>query len=204
MLYLRFNFNVLIKRQVLAHLPTDWGDFDMYAYAENSDQMQPHLALVNKNTDLSETVSVRIHSECLTGDLFRSKRCDCGAQLEASLQMIKKDGGLLIYLRQEGRGIGLINKLKAYNLQDKGMDTIEANVHLGFEPDERDFEIAIDILRDLKIKRINLITNNPEKLAAIGNSEIKLSSRIPIIIPSGKENDAYLKVKQKMMGHLLT
>ena len=146
---------------------------------------------------------MRIHSECITGDLFGSKRCDCGEQFLESMKIIQANHGVMIYLRQEGRGIGLINKLEAYNLQDVGYDTIEANVHLGFEPDERDFDIAIDILNDLGISQIELITNNPEKIAAIDNSSVLLIKRIPVIIPSKSENQQYLKVKQEIMGHLL-
>lgn len=194
----------MLARQVKAHLPTTWGDFDLYAYALNHEEMQPHLALVHKDMNPDSTVPVRIHSECLTGDLLGSLRCDCGEQFEASMRYISKHAGVLIYLRQEGRGIGLINKLDAYNLQDSGLNTIEANIHLGFEPDERDFNIATTILKDLGIRAIDLITNNPEKIAAIDNSEIILHQRIPIIIPSKHENENYLKVKAEEMGHLLS
>lgn len=190
-------------RQVQAHLPTKWGDFNIFAYAKEHSDIQPHLALVNTATDFNTVVPIRIHSECLTGDLFSSNRCDCGEQFDESMRTIAQHGGVMIYLRQEGRGIGLINKLDAYNLQDQGLDTIEANVHLGFEPDERDFDIAIDILRDLGVKAIDLITNNPDKIAAIDQSDIKLRNRIPIIIPSKSENEQYLEVKRQMMGHLL-
>jgi GTP cyclohydrolase II len=193
----------LYLRQVQAHLPTKWGEFNIYAYAAAHADLQPHLALVHIDTDMKTSVPVRIHSECLTGDLFGSNRCDCGEQFEESMRLISRVGGIMIYLRQEGRGIGLINKLEAYNLQDQGLDTIEANVHLGFSPDERDFDIAIDILRDLGVKAIDLITNNPEKMAAIDKSEIHFGKRIPIVIPSKTENEQYLEVKRQMMGHLL-
>ncbi len=193
----------MLRRQVKANLPTKWGNFNIFAYSEHHDNQQPHLALVHTDADMSGVVSVRIHSECITGDLFGSKRCDCGEQFLESMKIIQANHGVMIYLRQEGRGIGLINKLEAYNLQDVGYDTIEANVHLGFEPDERDFDIAIDILNDLGISQIELITNNPEKIAAIDNSSVLLIKRIPVIIPSKSENQQYLKVKQEIMGHLL-
>jgi len=194
----------LFVRQVKAHLPTKWGDFDLYSYAENHEEIQPHLALVHKGMNINEIVPVRIHSECLTGDLLGSLRCDCGEQFEASMEYISEYKGVMIYLRQEGRGIGLINKLDAYNLQDHGLNTIEANIHLGFEPDERDFDIAITIIKDIGIKEIDLLTNNPEKIAAIDNSDIILHKRIPLIIPSKNENENYLKVKAQKMGHLLS
>ncbi|MBK8627235.1 MAG: GTP cyclohydrolase II [Saprospiraceae bacterium] len=190
-------------RQVQAHLPTKWGEFHIYAYAEAHADLQPHLALVHIGTELTNVVPVRIHSECLTGDLFGSNRCDCGEQFEESMKIISQNGGIMIYLRQEGRGIGLINKLEAYNLQDEGLDTIEANVHLGFSPDDRDFDIAIEILRDLNVQSIDLITNNPDKIAAIDRSDIHFGKRIPIVIPSKSENELYLEVKRQMMGHLL-
>ena len=193
----------MLKRQVQANLPTKWGNYNIFAYAEQHDHQQPHIALVHVDANTSDVVPVRIHSECITGDLFGSMRCDCGEQFEASMNIIQKNKGVMIYLRQEGRGIGLINKLDAYNLQDVGYDTIEANVHLGFEPDERDFDIAIEILRDLNIQEIELITNNPEKIAAIDQSTITLVKRIPVIIPSKRENEQYLKVKQDILGHLL-
>jgi GTP cyclohydrolase II len=193
----------LLHKQVQAELPTKWGNFIIYAYAQDREEQQPHIALIHKDVDKKQSVAVRIHSECITGDLFGSRRCDCGEQFEQSMKIIGENKGLMIYLRQEGRGIGLINKLDAYNLQDKGMDTFEANVHLGFEPDERDFQIAIEILNDLNINEIDLITNNPDKIAAIDRSDIRLVRRIPVIIPSKSENERYLKVKQDVMGHLL-
>ena len=193
----------LLRRQVQTDLPTIWGNYCIFAFSETKDEVQPHIALLHSEADLTKSVAVRIHSECITGDLFGSKRCDCGDQFKVSMNIISQQKGLMIYLRQEGRGIGLINKLQAYNLQNKGMDTFEANIHLGFEPDERDFQIAIDILDDLNIGSIELITNNPEKIAAIDQSSINLAKRIPLIIPSKSENERYLKVKQDVMGHLL-
>jgi len=200
-LHHKINTN-LLKRQVQANLPTKWGAYDIYAFSEEHGDQQPHIALVHKDINVTNAVPVRIHSECLTGDLFGSKRCDCGEQFEESMSIISAQKGVMIYLRQEGRGIGLINKLDAYNLQDAGLDTFEANVHLGFEADERDFGIAIEILTDLGIQTIDLITNNPDKIAAIDHSDITLRKRIPIIIPPKSENEGYLKIKQDV-GHLL-
>ena len=193
----------MLFRQVKANLATRWGDYEVFAYASDQNTAQPHLALVHKKINRTSSVAVRIHSECITGDLFGSKRCDCGDQFQQSMNIISDLSGVMIYLRQEGRGIGLINKLEAYNLQDIGYDTIQANVHLGFEPDERDFDIAVEILNDLGIKNIDLITNNPEKIATIEQSDLILNKRIPIIIQAKSENSDYLKVKQDYMGHLL-
>jgi 3,4-dihydroxy 2-butanone 4-phosphate synthase/GTP cyclohydrolase II len=192
----------LIKQEVKASLPTHWGDFDIYAFTDTEDSSFSHLALVHKQIDLSIPVPVRIHSECLTGDLFGSARCDCGEQLEASMDIISREKGVLIYLRQEGRGIGLVNKLKAYNLQDTGMDTVDANVHLGFDPDQRDYGIAVEMLMSLGVQKIRLITNNPDKINVIDKSPIELAERIPLIIEPGDHNQAYLVSKKKRMGHL--
>ncbi len=191
-----------MKRQSEAFIPMDSGNFRIIAYAENTDELMPHLALVSNKTDTNETVLVRIHSECMTGDLFHSKRCDCGEQLDAALDRISKEGGVVVYLRQEGRGIGLINKLKAYSLQDKGLNTIDANTHLGLEVDARQYDIAIQILKDLGIRSINLLTNNPDKIEAIENSPILIMNRIPLVIPAKRENYQYLKTKKEEMGHL--
>jgi GTP cyclohydrolase II len=174
----------------------------MIAFGENEQDEKPHFALIHKAIDKSKPVMVRIHSECLTGDLLGSARCDCGEQFHQSLKMINLKKGVLIYLRQEGRGIGLINKLKAYNLQDEGLNTIDANIHLGFEADERDYNLAIEILNQLEIESIDLITNNPEKIEAIDQSDIDLHSRIPLIIIPQADNQHYLEVKKEKMGHL--
>lgn len=190
-------------RQAETKLPTKFGDFTMIGYSEEAVNPMPHLAMVSENSDLSKPVLVRIHSECMTGDVFGSMRCDCGEQLDQSLEMTGKEGGVVIYLRQEGRGIGLINKMKAYNLQDQGLNTAEANVHLGFEIDERDYSIAIDILRDLGIKSVLLMTNNPEKLDSLKNSGVDVLGRIPIEITPHQQNFDYLQTKQNLMGHLL-
>lgn len=192
-----------MQRQVKAFLPTDWGNFNIIAYASSPDDLTPHVALVHENLDASKPVLVRIHSECMTGDVFHSRRCDCGEQLDRALELAAEQGGVVIYLRQEGRGIGLINKLKAYNLQDKGFDTATANTHLGFEVDARQYGLAVEILHDLGIQRIRLLTNNPLKIEALGHSGIEVVSREPLIIEPKKENAAYLRTKRELMGHLL-
>jgi 3,4-dihydroxy 2-butanone 4-phosphate synthase/GTP cyclohydrolase II len=148
-------------------------------------------------------VAVRIHSECLTGDVFGSTRCDCGEQLHAALALAAERRGVVIYLRQEGRGIGLINKLKAYNLQDAGLNTAEANTHLGFDVDARQYECAICILQDLGIEAVELITNNPAKVEALRRSPVRVAARIPLVIPPQADNRGYLQAKQELMGHLL-
>jgi len=163
----------------------------------------PHIALVAKDFDPTRPVAVRIHSECMTGDVFGSRRCDCGEQLESSLQIAAERGGVVIYLRQEGRGIGLINKLKAYNLQDLGLNTADANTHLGFDVDARQYDCAIYILQDLGIQQVELITNNPIKVEALRRSPLEVVGRIPIIIPPQSESRLYLQTKQDLMGHLL-
>ena len=182
-------------------MPTVYGEFVMDAFDSGRPEM-PHLALRNKGSE-SPIVNVRIHSECLTGDVFGSTRCDCGEQLATSLRYIEDNGGVLVYLRQEGRGIGLVNKMKAYNLQDQGMDTIVANNHLGFEADLRGYNEAISILKHLGIARINLITNNPDKLDAFKESGITIENRIPILIDPRPENRTYLDTKKNNLGHFL-
>jgi GTP cyclohydrolase II len=192
-----------IKREVSVNLPTADGDFDFIAYSNEDNQAMPHLALLAKGTDLNEIVNVRIHSECLTGDVFGSKRCECGDQLHQAMDYVTKNGGLIIYLRQEGRGIGLINKLHAYVKQDEGYDTAEANVALGFEYDERTYDAAIAILHDLGIRKINILTNNPAKVASIEESDIEVVKRIKIETLPNSENKKYLKTKKEKFGHLL-
>ena len=192
-----------LARQAAAQIPTRFGHFEMVAFAETSDDRMPHLAFVAEKFDPSQPVAVRIHSECLTGDVFGSRRCDCGEQLAASLKLIAETGGVLIYLRQEGRGIGLINKLRAYNLQDAGLNTADANTHLGFEVDARQYDAAISILNSLKINAIRLITNNPLKVEALRRSAIEVVSRLPLVIAPNADNRDYLQTKQELMGHLL-
>ena len=192
-----------MQRQVAAYLPTDWGNFNIYAFAESEDNPTPHLMLAHENMDVAKPVLLRIHSECMTGDVFHSRRCDCGEQLAKALELAADQGGAVIYLRQEGRGIGLINKLKAYNLQDQGLNTADANTHLGFEVDSRQYDLAVEIMKDIGIQQIYLLTNNPQKIEAIENSEIEIVGRVPLIIEPKKENHSYLKTKRELMGHLL-
>ena len=195
---------VPLKRQAEAYLPTEWGKFRMFAYARRSDDPLPHLVIMAENFNLDNLpVLVRIHSECMTGDVFHSLRCDCGEQLDFAMRKAATEGGIVIYLRQEGRGIGLINKLKAYNLQDKGFDTAEANLHLGFEADGRTYEDAIAILKDLGISKLHLMTNNPLKVNALENVGIQVVSRVPVLIEPKAENKFYLRTKRDVMGHLL-
>lgn len=175
----------------------------MLVYAEKSSERMPHIAFVAEGFDPTGPVAVRIHSECMTGDVFGSRRCDCGEQLDASLHIASERKGVVIYLRQEGRGIGLINKLKAYKLQDLGLNTADANTHLGFDVDARQYDCAIFILQDLGIQQVELITNNPLKVEALRRSPIEVVGRIPIIIPPQAESRAYLQTKQDLMGHLL-
>lgn len=184
-----------------SNIPTESGKFDIVAYDSGIDQF-PHVVLVNLPQVLPEIVNVRIHSECMTGDVFGSLRCDCGEQLHQSLRYFGQHGGVLIYLRQEGRGIGLVNKLKAYNLQDeKHLDTIKANHALGFHTDERDYGPGVAILQAMGIKKIRLFTNNPEKIDAFEGSGIEVVERVPIEISVRAENAAYISAKRDILGH---
>lgn len=190
-----------MKIQVKTKIPTIWGNFMMHAFSDSTDSLMPHLAIA-KDFNPRKPVLVRIHSECFTGDLLGSTRCDCGDQFKGALKKIGLDGGIIIYLRQEGRGIGLINKMRAYNVQDeKGLNTVDANVHLGFEPDERTYEIAVEILRYFKINQVKLLTNNPEKISFLENSGIEVVERIPLKGIVHQENEDYLKTKREIMGH---
>ena len=193
----------MIRKITAAKVPTEWGIYMMNAYAEDAKQEMPHIAMVAEGMNPEKEVTVRIHSECITGDLFHSQRCDCGKQLDEAMKIINTDKGVLVYLRQEGRGIGIINKLKAYNLQDEGYDTIEANEQLGLEVDNRDYSFAVDILKDLGVRRINLLTNNPQKISAIENSDIELVKRLPLEIKPIEENYKYLKTKKDELGHII-
>jgi len=196
----------LIERVEQVKLPTAYGDFDLILYRSKVDAYQ-HLALClgglgSEPTD--EPVLVRVHSECVTGDIFGSLRCDCGEQLRTALRMISDAGkGILLYMRQEGRGIGLESKLHAYSLQEKGLDTVEANERLGFKPDERDYGIGAQILKDLGVSRILLLTNNPKKYAALEGYGLQIVQRIPIQIPPTEHNRRYLRAKKDKLGHLL-
>ncbi len=192
-----------MKREVKTTLPTDFGEFTIYGYSNHLDGKE-HIALVKGDLQTDEPILTRIHSECLTGDVFGSLRCDCGAQLHEALdQITKADHGVLIYMRQEGRGIGLLNKLKAYVLQDTGLDTVEANLELGFAPDLREYDLSAQILLDLGVRHINLLTNNPEKLTGLESYGININQRIPIQTPSRKESKQYMQTKFDKLGHLL-
>lgn len=191
-----------IKRQAEALIPTPWGNFNMIAFSSDEQDWMPQLALVHEDFNPEQPTLLRIHSECITGDLFGSKRCDCGEQLHTALEQTAAAAGVVLYLRQEGRGIGIINKLKAYQLQDLGLNTIDANVHLGLEIDARQYDVAIAMLKALGIEKIRLLTNNPDKVEALEHSEIDILERVPLIITPKKENLSYLKTKQDKMGHL--
>lgn len=193
----------MLKIQAEANVPTEYGRFRMIAFSEQENDWMPHMAIIAENTDFKKPVNVRFHSECITGEVFHSKKCECGQQLDAAMKFIHENGGIIIYLRQEGRNIGIINKLKAYSLQEKGFDTVEANLQLGLPADDRDFAVAIEILKILEIKEINLLTNNPKKMKIVENSNIHLNKRIPLQIQSTIESADYLKVKKDYFGHLL-
>ncbi len=189
-----------IRRKETANLPTEYGGFTAIVYEDN--EGLHHIALV-KGDISKKDVLVRVHSECLTGDVLHSLRCDCRQQLEKSLKLIAKQGGVLVYLRQEGRGIGLLNKIKAYSLQDDGLDTVEANEKLGFKADMRDYSIGVQILADLGLKRIRLLTNNPKKIEGLGKYSIKIVERVPLIIKPNTINKKYLEAKKEKLGHYL-
>ncbi|MBH0171554.1 bifunctional 3,4-dihydroxy-2-butanone-4-phosphate synthase/GTP cyclohydrolase II [Fictibacillus sp. 18YEL24] len=193
----------MVKREVEINLPTEFGDFKAIGFLNVLDEKE-HVALVKGDVENGEPVLVRVHSECLTGDVFGSARCDCGLQLHAALSQIEKEGrGVLLYMRQEGRGIGLINKMKAYKLQEEGLDTVEANEQLGFAPDLRDYGIGAQILKDLGISKMKLLTNNPRKIAGLKGYDLEVTDRVALQMPHNKNNEDYLKTKKSKLGHML-
>jgi len=200
----RLKQDILVHRQVEARVPTEHaGEFRAIVYTNDVDDLE-HLALVKGDISNLDKVLVRVHSECLTGDVFGSSRCDCGPQLNAAMKMIEQEGaGIVLYMRQEGRGIGLVNKLKAYNLQDEGLDTVEANIKLGFKADLRDYGIGAQILRDLGVTKMALLTNNPKKIVGLEAYGLEVVARYPIEMPASDESKGYLVCKRDRMGHLI-
>lgn len=193
----------IVERGETVQMPTGRGDFQIVPFRQKSNGLE-HLALFKGSWNDDDEVLVRIHSSCMTGDIFDSRRCDCGAQLHEAMKMIEKEGrGALIYLNQEGRGIGLCNKMKAYKLQEEGYDTVEANIKLGFKPDERDYGVGASIIHELGIKKMRLMTNNPQKRAGLEGYGITIVENVPIVIPPNKYNLKYLSDKEKLMGHHL-
>lgn len=195
--------NWIVTRMEGARIPTDVGEFDLYLYQNDQDDKE-HLALVMGEVEGHANVPVRLHSECFTGDVLGSRRCDCGDQLHRAMSLIAEQGrGIIVYLRQEGRGIGLLDKLRAYNLQDQGYDTVEANLLLGHQADERDYTVAVRILEDLGVSSILLLTNNPTKLKALKDLGVTVTARIPLQADIHPDNARYLYTKVRRMNHLL-
>jgi 3,4-dihydroxy 2-butanone 4-phosphate synthase/GTP cyclohydrolase II len=199
----RLRYESLIERVIDVKMPTGYGDFELYAYRQKYNN-EEHLALVKGSWQTNEPIMVRVHSSCITGDIFGSCRCDCGEQLHEAMRMIEKEGkGVILYLNHEGRGIGLMNKLKAYKLQEEGRDTMEANLELGFKADERDYGVGAQILRDLNVQKMRLISNNPTKRAGLTGYGLEIVENIPLKIKSNKHNSLYLETKKSKMGHEL-
>jgi 3,4-dihydroxy 2-butanone 4-phosphate synthase / GTP cyclohydrolase II len=197
----RLKHESLIRREIGVNMPTNWGDFELMAYRQiNTDEL--HLALIKGKWEKNEPVLVRVHSSCMTGDIFGSCRCDCGPQLHHAMQMVEKAGkGIVLYMNQEGRGIGLINKLKAYKLQEQGLDTVQANLELGFQMDERDYGVGAQILRDLGVTKMRLISNNPKKRAGLIGYGLEIVENVPIEVSPNPHNEGYLLTKRDKMGH---
>lgn len=203
LIYYRLQRESMVEKVVAVDLPTKYGHFKLHSYVVKTTG-QEHLALVKGEINPNEPVLCRVHSSCLTGDVLGSLRCDCGDQLHAAMEAIEREGkGVLLYLNQEGRGIGLTNKLKAYKLQEEGMDTVEANIQLGFAPDERDYGVGAQILRDLGVRKIRLLTNNPKKRAGLEGYGLQIIENVPIVIPSNPHNACYLSTKKTKLGHIL-
>ncbi len=198
----RQHTETLVQREESVKLPTDFGEFTCHAYHSMVDG-QTHLALVHGEIDPEKPVLCRVHSECLTGDVFASRRCDCGSQLHAAMRRVAQEGGVILYLRQEGRGIGLAAKLHAYKLQEQGLDTVDANIELGFAPDLRDYGVGAQILRDLGVRRLRLLTNNPRKIIGLAGHGLCIDEQIAISIPPHEDNRHYLETKRDRMGHTL-
>ncbi|MCH5284931.1 MAG: bifunctional 3,4-dihydroxy-2-butanone-4-phosphate synthase/GTP cyclohydrolase II [Akkermansiaceae bacterium] len=198
----RSHTETLVHREETVKLPTDFGEFTCHAYHSIVDG-QTHLALVHGELDPAQPVLCRVHSECLTGDVFASRRCDCGSQLHLAMQRVAQEGGVILYLRQEGRGIGLAAKLHAYKLQEQGLDTVDANIKLGFPPDLRDYGVGAQILRDLGIRRLRLLTNNPCKIVGLSGHGLEITEQVPLSIPPHDDNRRYLDTKRDRMGHLI-
>lgn len=197
----RLKHETLIRREIGVDMPTEWGDFDLIAFTQTNTG-EVHLALIKGEWKEDEAVMVRVHSSCVTGDIFGSCRCDCGPQLHKSMEMVQKEGkGVVLYMNQEGRGIGLLNKLKTYKLQEQGLDTVEANLKLGFRMDERDYGVGAQILRDLGVSKIRLITNNPKKRAGLIGYGLEIVENIPLEISPNPFNESYLMTKRDKMGH---
>lgn len=199
----RLKHDSLIQREIGVDMPTDFGHFDLIAFRQRTNN-QVHLALVKGSWEADEPVLVRVHSSCVTGDIFGSCRCDCGPQLQKAMEMVEADGkGVVVYMNQEGRGIGLLNKLKAYKLQEQGRDTVEANLELGFQMDERDYGVGAQILRDLGVQKIRLLSNNPKKRVGLIGYGLEIVESVPLEVPSNPHNENYLRTKRDKMGHTI-
>ena len=193
-----------VTRAAAAKLPTEYGEFDIVAYEDSVDRLT-HVALVHGDLGGGENVIVRVHSSCVTGDIFHSARCDCGQQLDTAMRRIVTEGrGVLLYLNQEGRGIGLANKIRAYSLQDEGFDTVEANERLGFPADKREYGVSVRMLVDLGVRSVRLLSNNPRKLSGVAGDGLSVSERIPLEIAASEHSRRYLKTKKDKLGHELT